>query len=346
VASLTEIANVAGVSVATVSRVLSGSSHPVSEQTRERVTRAADVLGFHPNMLARGLVTNRSNTLAVIVHDISDPYFAEIVRGLEDCAHEHRYQLFISSSDRDPDRELAYVRAFLSHRVDAIIFAGGGFADAIYQQALDALLGPFQETHAVVRLSPRDDGLPFIAADNARGAAELTRHVIALGHRVIGYIDGPPDFPPSVERAAGHQAALRAAGIEPDPELIESGHFTEEGGAAAAAALLARRPDITALLAANDLMAFGALAELQRRHIAVPGEVSIAGFDDVRMASHLHPALTTVRVPMYELGQEAFFLAMKLLTGERPEARRLPVSLQVRESTGPVRLTGHERLLG
>jgi len=335
VASLTEIANVAGVSVATVSRVLSGSDHPVSDATRERVNRAAEVLGFHPNMLARALVTNRSNTMAVIVHDISDPYFAEIVRGLEDSAHEHRYQLFISSSDREPDRELAYVRAFLSHRVDAIIFAGGGFHDATYGAALDALLAPFEASNAVVRLSPSDDERPFLAPDNEGGAAQMTRHLLELGHRVIGFIDGPPDFPPSAERADGYEAALREAGLALDPELIESGHFTEEGGAAAAATLLARRPDITALFAANDLMAFGALRELQRREIDVPGRVSVAGFDDVRMASHLHPSLTTVRVPMYELGQQAFFLATKILTGDRPEARRIDVSLQLRESTGP-----------
>jgi LacI family transcriptional regulator len=335
VASLTEIANVAGVSVATVSRVLSGSTHPVSDQTRERVTRAAEVLGFHPNMLARALVTNRSNTMAVIVHDISDPYFAEIVRGLEDTAHEHRYQLFISSSDRDPDRELAYVRAFLSHRVDAIVFAGGGFHDVTYSAALDALLGPFEASNAVVRLSPSDDERPFLAPDNAGGAAQMTRHLLDLGHRAIGFIDGPPAFPPSAERAAGYEAALREAGLEVERELIESGHFTEEGGAAAAATLLARRPDLTALFAANDLMAFGALRELQRRDVDVPGAVSVAGFDDVRMASHLHPSLTTVRVPMYDLGQQAFFVAMKLLTGERPQARRLDVSLQLRESTAP-----------
>ena len=334
-ASLMEIANVAGVSVATVSRVLSGSSHPVSDQTRERVHRAAQVLGFHPNMLARGLVTNRSNTLAVIVHDISDPYFSEIVRGLEDSAHEHRYQLFISSSDRDPDRELAYVRAFLSHRVDAIIFAGGAFADDTYQHDLDTLLAPYQENRAVVRLSPREDGRPFIAPDNRGGAQLMARHLLELGHRVIGFIDGPPDFPPSVERSAGFEAALHDAGLPAEADLNESGHFTETGGAAAAAALLARRPDITALFAANDLMAVGALQELQRRAIDVPGAVSVAGFDDVRMASHLHPSLTTVRVPMYELGRQAFFLAMKLLTGERPQARRLDVSLQLRESTGP-----------
>jgi LacI family transcriptional regulator len=338
VASLTEIANVAGVSVATVSRVLSGSSHPVSDQTRERVNRAAEVLGFHPNMLARALVTNRSNTMAVIVHDISDPYFAEIVRGLEDSAHEHRYQLFISSSDRDPVRELAYVRAFLSHRVDAIVFAGGGFHDTTYRAALDALLAPFEASNAVVRLSPSDDDRPFLAPDNKGGATQMTRHLLELGHRTIGFVEGPPGFPPSAERAAGYAAALTEAGIEVEPELIESGHFTEEGGAVAAATLLARRPDITALFTANDLMAFGALRELQRRDVAVPGAVSVAGFDDVRMASHLHPSLTTVRVPMYELGQQAFFVAMKVLNGDRARAaRRLDVSLQLRESTGPRR---------
>jgi LacI family transcriptional regulator len=337
VASLTEIASVAGVSVATVSRVLSGSTHPVSEQTRERVHRAADVLDFHPNMLARGLVTDRSHTMAVIVHDICDPYFSEIVRGLEDSAHLHGYQLFISSSDRDPARELAYVRSFLSHRVDAIIFAGGGFPDNTYRDELNALLTPFQQRNAVVRLSPRGDGLPFLSPDNHGGAVAMTRHLIELGHRAIGWIDGPPGFPPSGERAAGYRDALLAAGIEPDPALAESGQFTEEGGALAAATLIARRPDITAMFAANDLMAIGAQRELMRHGLDVPGDVSVAGFDDIRMAGHLHPSLTTIRVPMYELGREGFFLAMKLLTGDRPETRRLDVALVVRESTGPRR---------
>jgi LacI family transcriptional regulator len=337
VASLTEIADVAGVSVATVSRVLSGSSHPVSDATRARVHRAAEVLGFHPNMLARGLVTDRSHTMAVIVHDITDPYFSEVVRGVEDSAHLHGYQLFTSSSDRDPARELAYVRAFLSHRVDAIIFAGGGFRDDAYRDALHALLTPFQAHNAVVRLSPREDGLPFLSPDNHGGAVAMTRHLIGLGHRAIGWIDGPPGFAPSVERAEGYRAALRAAGIEPDPALSEAGHFTEEGGAQAAATLLARRPDVTAMFAANDLMAVGVLREIMRRDLDVPADVSVAGFDDIRMASHLHPSLTTVRVPMHELGREGFFLAMKLLAGEHPPTRRLDVELQVRESTGPPR---------
>lgn len=336
-ASLTEIARVAGVSVATVSRVLSGSSHPVSERTRERVRRAAADLQFHPNMLARGLVTNRSHTIAVIVHDISDPYFSEIVRGLEDSAHLHNYQLFISSSDRDPARELAYVRAFLSHRVDAIVFAGGGFADTDYRRELDALLMPFRDRNAVVRLSPSDDGEPFLSPDNRGGAEAMTRHLLDLGHRTIGFIDGPPAFPPSTERAAGYRAALRAAGIEPDESLVVSGQFSEDGGAAAAAALLERRPQPTALFAANDVMAFGALRELKRRDLDVPGDVSLAGFDDVRMASYLHPSLTTVRVPMYELGREGFYVALKILEGERPDTQRLDVSLQLRESTGAPR---------
>ena len=334
-ASLREIADVAGVSVATASRVLSGSTHPVSEQTRERVHRAAEAFGFHPNMLARGLITKRSHTMAVIVHDISDPYFSEIVRGLEDSAHLHRYQLFISSSDRDPERELSYVRSFLSHRVDAIVFAGGGFADESYRRELDALLTPFRDRNAVVRLSPREDGEPFLSPDNHGGAEAMTRHLLELGHRTIGFIEGPPAFPPSIERVEGYRSALRAAQVEPDDALVVTGHFTENGGARAAAALLRRRPDLTALFAANDQMALGALRELKRRNLDVPGDVSLAGFDDIRIATYLHPSLTTVRVPMYELGREGFFLAMRMLTGDRPSTRRLPVGLQVRESTGP-----------
>jgi LacI family transcriptional regulator len=317
--------------------VLSGSNHPVSERTRERVRRAADVTGFHPNMLARALITNRSHTMAAIVHDISDPYFSEIVRGLEDSAHLHRYQLFISSSDRDPERELSYVRSFLAHRVDAIVFAGGGFADAGYRRELDALLTPFRDHHAVVRLSPYEDGEPFLAPDNHGGAEAMTRHLLELGHRTIGFIEGPPAFPPSLERLEGYRSALRAAGVRPDDMLVTTGSFTENGGARAAAALLRRRPDLTALFAANDQMALGALRELKRHDLDVPGDVSLGGFDDIRTASYLHPSLTTVRVPMYELGREGFFLALRMLAGEEPPVRRLPVGLQVRESTGPPR---------
>jgi LacI family transcriptional regulator len=229
------------------------------------------------------------------------------------------------------------VRSFLAHRVDAIVFAGGGFSDDAYRHELDALLTPFRDTNAVVRLSPHEDGEPFLSPDNHGGAEAMTRHLLELGHRRIGFIEGPPGFPPSIERVEGYRRALRAARIEPDDDLVTAGHFTENGGARAAAELLRRRPDLTALFAANDQMALGALRELKRRDLDVPGDVSLAGFDDIRIATYLHPSLTTVRVPMYELGREGFFLALRMLTGERPDTRRLPVGLQVRESTGPPR---------
>lgn len=337
IASLAEIANVAGVSAATASRVLSGSAHPVSQQTRERVHKAAESLGFRPDMLARGLVTKRSHTVAVIVHDICDPYFSEMVRGLEDTAHLHGYRLFISSSDRDPDRELAYVQAFMSHRVDAIVFAGGGFSDESYKTKLDALLAPFRERNAVVVLSPRGDGIPFISPDNFGGARMMTTHLIGLGHRTIGFIDGPPGFPPSAERASGYRRGLRDAGLKPDATLVASGQFTEDGAARAAVELLERRPEVTALFAANDMMAFGALRALRGRGLEVPGDVSVAGFGDIRMAGSLHPSLTTVHVPLYELGRQGFLVAIRILAGERAVTQRLEVFLEPRESTGPAR---------
>lgn len=329
-------------SVATVSRVLSGSAHPVSEQTRQRVHKAADVLGFSPDMLARGLVTNRSHTVAVIVHDISDPYFSEIVRGLEDSAHLHGYQLFISSSDRDPERELAYVRSFMSHRVDAIVFAGGGLVDQHYQSEIDTLLSSFSARGAVVHLSPRGDGTLSVSPDNAGGGRAMAAHLVSLGHRTIGFIDGPLGFPPSTERACGYRQGLRDAGLEPDETLVASGQFTEDGGARAASELLDRRSDITALFAANDMMAIGALRTLHSRGLDVPGDVSVAGFDDIRMARYMHPSLTTIRVPMYELGREGFFCAMRILAGEDVVTLRLDVSLQPRESTGSARPREHD----
>ena len=340
-ASLAEIAKIAGVSAATASRVLSGSTHPVSAQTRERVHQAAGALGFRPDMLARGLVTKRSQTIAVIVHDICDPYFSDIVRGLEDTAHLHDYRLFISSSDRDPDRELAYVRAFMSHRVDAIVFAGGGFVDKEYQIELDTLLEPFRAHNAVVVLSPRGNGPPLISPDNFGGARMMTAHLVGLGHRTIGLIAGPPRFPPSTERTKGYRRGLRDAGLAPEAALVASGQFTEDGAARAAIELLERRPDITALFAANDVMAFGALRALRERGLVVPEDVSLAGFGDIRMAGSVHPSLTTVHVPLYELGRQGFLLAMRLLAGESAVTKRLAVTLQARESTGPPRRRVH-----
>jgi LacI family transcriptional regulator len=333
---LRDVALRAQVSPSTASRVLSASSHPVRTETKERVLQAALDLDFRPNRLARALVTARTHTIGAIVHDISDPYFGEIVRGLEDTARLSDYQVFVCSSDRDPDRELAYVRALLSYRVDGVMFAGGGIEDRNYKLKLGRLLKDYRELGgAVVLLAPHAIRAPSVTADNRAGSLQMTRHLLQLGHRRIGFVAGPPHIRTTRVRLNGYRAALADGGVDYDPDLVAPGWFTSEGGAKAVSALLERRPDLTAVFASNDVMAVGVLHELASRGIAVPEEVSVAGFDDVQMAAYLHSPLTTVRMPMYDMGQEGARMALDILAGRQVRSRRLPVEVVVRASTGP-----------
>ena len=327
-------------SPATASRVLSGGDYPVRAETRERVLQAAADLSFRPNRLARALVTARTSTIGAIVHDISDPYFGEIVRGLEDAARLHGYQLFVCSSDRDAERELEYVRALLSYRVDGLVFAGGGIENEDYQRELRKTLDGFRSTGgAVVMLAPNSYKAPSVVPDNEGGARLLTRHLIGLGHRSIGFISGPDHLRTSAIRLQGHRAELEEAGLEYRDELVESGQFTAEGGARAVGLLLERRLDLTAVFAASDLMAFGVLSELSARSIRVPEDISVAGFDDVRPAAYAGVPLTTVAVPMQALGADGARVLLEILEDKKPRSRVLPVELVERQSTGRVART-------
>jgi LacI family transcriptional regulator len=336
--SIRDVAERAGVSLATASRVLSASSHPVREATRQRVLDAAEELNFQPNMIARGLVTARTHVLGVVVHDVSDPYFGEIVRGLEDAANLHDHRVFVCSSDRDPDRELAYVRALIGHRVDAIVFAGGGIEDRAYRTQLNRLLGGFRMLGGViVTLAPHRFRAASVTIDNAGGARAMTCHLAGLGHRRIGFVAGPEQIRTSHLRLEGFRRGLEEAGLAFDELLVEPGAFTTEGGAKATAALLGRAPEVTAIFAANDVMALGVLNELIGRGIRVPDDVSVAGFDDIGMAEFALSPLTTVRVPMTELGQQGARLVFDLLAGRRVRSKRLPVEIVERSSTRRIR---------
>ena len=340
-ASVYDVATRAGVSPATASRVLSGRDYPVRAETRSRVLRAAEELKFQPNRLARALVTARTSTIGAIVHDISDPYFGEIVRGLEDAARLHGYQLFVCSSDRNAERELEYVRALLSYRVDGLVFAGGGIEDDDYKLELSKTLDDFRSSGgAVVMLAPNSYKAPSVVPDNQKGARLLTRHLIELGHRSIGFISGPDHLRTSAVRLDGYRAELERAGIDWQDELVESGQFTAEGGGKAVALLLDRRPDITAVFASSDLMGFGVLSELAARSVQVPDDMSVGGFDDVRPAAYAGVPLTTVAVPMQALGAEGARVLVEILAGNRPRSRVLPVQLIERQSTATVSRTG------
>ncbi len=325
--------------MATASRVMSGSSHPVSEPTRQRVLSAADQLSFEPNRLARALVTAKSETVGVIVHDISDPYFGDIVKGLEDGLHSADYRLFVASSDRDPERELNYIRAFHAHQVDAIVFAASPITDAGYTKTLSELAARFSSRGGILlMLSDHHLEGPRVFFDNRQAITEMVSYLYEHGHRRIGYIGGPETLAVSTTRRAGFKAAAESLGLEVPPEHLTIGGFTFAGGGEAMGKLL-DAGNVTAVLAAHDLMAIGAMRHLLARGISVPDDISVAGFDDMLIAEYGPVPLTTMRVPTYDMGREGASLLLQALRGENPQNVTVVGRITERDSVATIPLT-------
>lgn len=315
---------------------MSGSSHPVSEKTKEKVLEAAQQLSFQPNRLARALVTARSHTVGVIVHDISDPYFGEIVKGLEDGIHAEDYRLFVASSERDPEKELDYVRAFLAHQVDALVFAASSLTDADYADSLKALVERFRAGGGVVVVLSDHllDGAR-VNFDNHEAMREMVKYLFKRGHRHIGYLTGPQDLEVSRVRLSGFNSAAEELGLEHGPEYIANGHFTTQGGGEAVGELL-DRVEPTAVLAANDLMAIGAMRRLLASGIRVPADISVAGLDDIPIAEYGPVPLTTMRVPTYQIGLEGASLLLEALANTEVNDIRFNGEIVERDSVATI----------
>jgi LacI family transcriptional regulator len=334
-ASITEVARRAGVSVATASRVVSAADYPVSPATRERVLEAARELDYVPNALARGLLKSRVPVVGVIVHDITDPYFAEVVRGVEDAATGSGYLVITCSSERDADREREYIRLLRSMRAAAVVFAGSGLDDPGANEEIARHLAAMRaDGAAVVHLSPHADGVPDVGVDNAAGIEAMVTALAALGHRRIAFLAGPRALFVARDRLRGYRRGLEAAGIPFEPALVLHGGFDREAGAGGVDALLAGTAPFTALCCANDLLALGALARLAELGVAVPDDVSVAGFDDISVAAITAPSLSTVRLPLRELGRRGFAHADRALEGGTAPSETLPTTLVLRASTG------------
>lgn len=334
--SITEVARRAGVSIATASRVIGAADYPVSPAARQRVLEAAKALDYVPNALARGLLKQQIAVVGVIVHDITDPYFSEVVRGVEDAATPGDYLVITCSSDRSAERESSYVRLLRSMRAAAVIFAGSGMDDAEQNGTLGRHLDGIRANGAaVVHLSPHAFGKPEVGVDNAAGIARMVAALAELGHRRIAFLSGPTALYVARERLDGYRHGLADVGIEVDESLIVPTAFNREGGALGVETLLERGSEFTAICCANDLLALGALTHLAERGIAVPDQVSVAGFDDISTASLTAPRLSTVRLPLRELGRRGFELAIRQIAGDRPEPEVLPTEIVMRDSTGP-----------
>lgn len=329
---LQDVAEYAGVSLATASRVLSGSEDRVSATLRDRVLDAAAELHYVPNAHARALVSASTSTVGLIVHDVSDPYFSEIARGVLRVANDNDLLVLICNTYRDPARELQYVLALRAQRVRAVVLAGSGFADSdVERRTTQALVGVEAVGGRAVLIGRHRAGVDSVLPDNVGGARLMGKHVIDLGHRNIAVIAGPLHLTTIEDRLSGFRQALQEAGIDlPESQIVET-DFTRDGGYGGTARLLDSAPETTAIFALNDAMAIGVLAALRAAGIRVPQDMSVVGFDDIPITRDLTPALTTVRLPMDLMGARAMDLALRR---RAKEPRRVPTeaSLITRDS--------------
>src|SRR5258708_6904575 len=337
---LSDVARQAAVSLTTASRARApDNGHPVSARTRARAQAAATRLAYMPNPMARALRTRRVPTIAIVVHDVTDPYFAEIVRGATAAASARGFLTVVCSSDRDPMTELRYVEMLSLSRVSGVIFAGGGLDEEHYRRRMGGYARSIAHYGgAVVGPPPPAERRPAEMPHHRPRARLLPPHPLGPGHGRIALISGPQPLRTSHERERGYLEAMKAAGAEP---VLMRADFTTAGGAAATARLLANGSP-SAVFVASDTMALGALAELRRQGLGVPDDVSVAGFDDIPGLEFVHPKLTTVHVPMAELGAAGVQRLMRHLDGEdKSTTTRLhAVELMVRESTGRPRDLG------
>jgi LacI family repressor for deo operon, udp, cdd, tsx, nupC, and nupG len=329
-ATIRDVATELGMSVATVSRALS-RPELLRPQTRQRVLAVVEALGYRPNLLARGLRRGRSHAILAIVPNLS-PFFLEILAGIEEVAREAGFAVLLGNSGGDAQREAACFEQVANVRADGVILLTGS-APAAYAGGAR----PLPPLVAVLERLP-GHAVPVIRTDHRVGARLAARHLIELGHQRIGHITGLRRVPSTAQRLQGYRQALAAAGLPFAPELVRGGNFTMAAGALGMDELLNLAVPPTAVLCANDEMAFGAVQTLHRRGLSVPGDVSIVGFDDLNMAAFYNPPLTTVHIPRHEIGRRAAAGLIELLAGRSVAADAiLPTRLVIRESTAPPR---------
>ncbi|QYJ02754.1 LacI family transcriptional regulator [Nocardioides panacisoli] len=330
---LQDVAEEAGVSIATASRSLSGATG-VSDSVAAHVRAVAARLGYVANVHARSLAAGTSRSVGLVVHEIGDPYFAEIASGVLRLGAEEGLTVQICHTGRDPRREVEQIRELVAQRVGAIIIAGSGFVDPAQQWDAKTALQAYQAAGGRVAVIGRHHlGADAVLPENTKGGRAVADHLIGLGHRRIAVITGSLGLTTVADRMVGVREAHEAAGLAFDHLPVLEAPFTRDGGKQATARLLEEGHDVTAVLALNDDMAIGALSVLRSRGIAVPEQISVSGFDDVAVAGDLAPSLTTVRLPMADMGEQALGLAL-LDRGSRPRRRTAGHELVIRDSTG------------
>lgn len=331
--TLEDIAREAGVSSSTVSRVLNGSKR-VADDKRLLVLAAIEQHQYRPNLVARGLVRGRSMTIGVLMQDISSPFFAQMVSGIEQGLDQAAYRPMFASTHwraENQENEALSLQLLLERRVDGMIVLASSVPDDALR-AVAANMPLIIVARSVQGLEPQ-----CLSVDNQGGAYRATRYLLGLGHTRIAHITGTPNHPDANDRLIGYRRAIAEAGLSVDEHMVVEGQFTEESGLTAVEELLMRGAQFTAIFVANDQMAYGTMLGLFNHGYRIPTDVSLVGFDDQFLSAYTLPPLTTVRQPSIEMGQAAAQGLLRLLNNESPMLAHFSTDLIIRKSAMHVR---------
>lgn len=333
--NIRDVARLAGVSTMTVSRVINKSGY-ASAATRLRVERAVADLGYVPNVLGRQLRSNRTKTLALVMSDITNPFFTTIARGAEDFAGARGFGVLFCNTDESEVEEIDYVSMLIQRQIDGVLLV-----PATSSSRSLPLLRSRKVPVVVLDRRVRSRHVDVVRSDSEAGAHALVRHLVEFGHRRIAVLAGHKTVSTSVDRVAGFRRALAEAGIEPDPQLIRYGGYHQADGYAMARHILAVSPQATAIFAANNFIAIGAIRAIREAGLRIPSDISIVGFDDLPDDWSVDPFLTVLAQPAYEFGRRAAELLLERVEGRGLAAASeivLPGELIVRRSSGPPRV--------
>ncbi|GAB4546732.1 MAG: substrate-binding domain-containing protein [Anaerolineae bacterium] len=330
--TIRDVAKRAGVAPTTVSRVINNSGY-VSQPTRERVEAAVAELGYVPNTLARSLRFKKTNTLALVLPDITNPFWTTVARGVEDAASDRGFNVILCNTDESEAEQEKYLTILLQKQIDGIVLAparsSAGPVELVQRQGVPVVVLDRQVPSSQVDV---------VRSDSEKGAYRLVCHLLALGHRRIAMLSGPQGVSTAEDRVAGYQRALVASGLEIDTELILYGEFTQASGYEMTRRVLGVRVRPTALFAANNFIAIGALRALREAGLRVPEDMTLVSFDDLPQPFVIDPFLTVAAQPAYQMGHQATELLLARLSGSAPSEYQhilLPTETIVRRSSGP-----------
>ncbi|MGJ7915858.1 LacI family DNA-binding transcriptional regulator [Massilia sp. LXY-6] len=331
-ATMKQVAERAGVSISTVSHVIN-NTRTVSDDVRRRVLGIIDEMRYVPSAVARSLKNDKTNTIGVLVPNNSNPYFAELIRWIEDAAFESGYHIILCNAHGDAHKQNVYLRLLMERRIDGLVLVASG-ADDEHHLLLS------NDSVPIIQIERALPGLDadLVLTGQEEGAYQATRHLIDLGHRAIACVSGPADLPRSRERVGGFLRAMHDAGIAVQDGDIVHVEFTSAGGHAAFAGLLARPRRPTAVFVTSDLMAIGGLCAASGAGVRIPGELSVVGYDDICAASYAAPPLTTIAPPKREMARQAIGRLIERIRGVHEPLRKIALasSLVVRASTARV----------